>query len=118
MHHANDYRGCQTKTREGYTCQNWGTDKPHNRGGQYKNYFNKGEEGIGDHNYCRSGRWGALWCYTNDPKKNWDRCDPLTKEDYPDIDAEAAKHNAEAAKLKAEAEAKLKAEAEAKAKAA
>lgn len=103
MHHPNDYRGCQTKTREGYTCQPWNTDKPHARGGQYKNYYNKGEEGIGDHNYCRSGRWGALWCYTDDPKKNWDRCDPLTADSFEKDDA-AEKHNAEAAKAKAAAE--------------
>ena len=112
MHHPNDYRGCQFKTKSGYTCQNWGTDKPHARGNQYKNYFNKGEEGIGDHNFCRSGRWGGLWCYTTDPKKNWERCDPLKKEDVPEgWDIEALLHNEKAAKLRAEAEAKAAHEA-------
>jgi len=103
MMHPNDYKGCQTKTRGGYTCQNWNTDSPNKRGGSYKRMFEKGEEYLGDHNYCRSAKWGALWCYTNNPKKSWDRCDPLTAADFPKDDS-SEKHNAAAAKAKAAAE--------------
>ena len=34
--------------------------------------------GLGDHNYCRNpdGESGGIWCYTTDPKKRWEYCDP------------------------------------------
>jgi len=65
--------------------------------------YEKKEAYLGYHNYCRSAKWGALWFYTNNPKKSWDRCDPLTADDFPKDDA-ADKHNEAAAKAKAAAE--------------
>jgi len=77
-----DYRGCQSRTKGGYTCQPWNTDSPNKRGGSYKRMYEKKTDYIGDHNYCRSAKWGALWCYTNNPRKNWDVCDPETAESF------------------------------------
>jgi len=82
--------------------------------------YEKKEEGLGDHNYCRGAKYGALWCYTTNPKKNWDYCDPISKEEVDKMISELpsaedlallkAKEAAEkAAKEEAEAEAKLKA---------
>ena len=80
------YRGCQTKTKTGRTCQKWtdgvgqsssNTD-PHGHNVSAANYPNKG---LGDHNYCRNpdGEPG-IWCYTTDPDKRWELCDPVTGE--------------------------------------
>lgn len=43
--------------------------------------------GLGDFNYCRNpdGNSG-IWCYTTDPKKRWEACDPVKVEGrYADI---------------------------------
>ena len=69
-----DYRGMQTKTRSGFTCQNWTSKTPHSH-----NYHAiDTSKGIGDHNYCRnpSGSDG-IWCYTTDSSKRWEYCNPI-----------------------------------------
>ena len=72
----NGYRGCQTKTANGRTCQRWTSQSPHAHDRTPENYplFD-----LGDHNYCRNPdrEPGGIWCYTTDLYKRWEYCDPL-----------------------------------------
>lgn len=72
------YRGCQTKTRSGKTCQKWTDSFPHTHSRTPSNFP---DSGIGDHNYCRNpdDDQGGIWCYTTDPNHRWDHCNPLTE---------------------------------------
>merc|ERR1712107_385864 len=64
------YRGCQTVTRSGKICQRWDSQTPHQH--SYP------DSGL-DANYCRNRDGGdTIWCYTTDPAKRWEYCDPLT----------------------------------------
>lgn len=69
------YRGCQTKTISGRTCQKWTVQTPHRHSrtpARYKSH------GLGDHNYCRNPDGESyLWCYTTDTRKRWEFCRPL-----------------------------------------
>ena len=66
------YRGCQAQTVTGKTCQKWNIQTPH----KHKKVL--GEKGVGDHNYCRNPDGeDTIWCYTTDPDKRWDYCEPL-----------------------------------------
>ncbi len=67
------YRGCQTKTVSGKTCQKWNIQTPHGH------TVEVGKKGIGDHNYCRNPGGGddTIWCYTTDSDKRWEYCDPV-----------------------------------------
>jgi len=66
------YRGCQTQTVTGKTCQRWTSQSPHT----HKKVL--GEKGVGGHNYCRNPDGeDTIWCYTTDPEKRWEYCDPL-----------------------------------------
>ena len=67
-----DYRGCQDKTMTGRTCQRWDEQSPHRHGNH------KPSKGADNHNYCRnpSNTYWGLWCYTTDPNKRWEYCDP------------------------------------------
>ena len=70
------YRGCQTKTRGGYTCQSWSKQSPHAHGDITPQ--SKPNDGL-ESNYCRNpGGEGesTIWCYTTNEKKRWDYCDP------------------------------------------
>eukprot|EP00493_Phyllostaurus_siculus_P000475 UN00477 len=73
------YRGCQSKTISGKTCQMWTAQAPH----KHDEYT--GEEGNGDgishHNYCRNpgGMRSSIWCYTTDIMKKWEYCAPKSK---------------------------------------
>merc|ERR1719421_2175725 len=74
-HSGLSYRGCQTKTVSGKTCQKWTVQTPHRHSRKPANYPNAG---LGDHNYCRNpDREPAIWCYTTDPQKRWEFCNPL-----------------------------------------
>jgi len=70
-----DYRGCQTKTRSGRTCQNWDSQTPH-----HHSWRNEAKGSAGN-NYCRNPDGDTttltIWCYTTDPNKRWEYCDPL-----------------------------------------
>ena len=72
----NGYRGCQTKTTSGRTCQRWTSQSPHEHSNTPGRYLDKG---LGNHNYCRNpgGTSGGIWCYTIDPHRRWEYCDPL-----------------------------------------
>jgi len=71
------YRGCQTKTRSGKTCQRWDSNTPHQVLFEFANAINA------DANYCRnflghiSGADPTIWCYTTDPASLWEYCDPI-----------------------------------------
>ena len=55
------YRGCQTKTVSGKTCQKWTAQYPHRHSRTPSNFPNKG---LGDHNYCRNPDGEeTIWCY-------------------------------------------------------
>ena len=68
-----DYVGCQTKTKNGYACMNWSSEDPH----AHSNTL------VGDHNFCRNpDEHTNIWCYTTDPLKRWDDCEPLPPDNY------------------------------------
>jgi len=63
------YKGTQSTTQSGTTCQNWLTDFPHRRN------FNLREPNA-NHNYCRNPDHDSKgpWCYTTDPNKRYEYC--------------------------------------------
>jgi len=72
------YRGCQTKTRSGKTCQSWSAQEPHSHEKFSENFPGANLE----HNYCRNPDGEAsIWCYTTDPGLRWEFCDPMTDKD-------------------------------------
>ena len=72
------YRGCQTKTRSGKTCQKWSSQVPHSHTRTPENPTFAGK-GLGDHNNCRNpdNEPNGIWCYTTDKSKRWEYCDPV-----------------------------------------
>jgi len=67
-----DYRGCQNKTRSGYTCQRWDSQSPHSHSRTQAHYPNAGL----DINYCRNPDGEpTIWCYTSSVNKRWEYCD-------------------------------------------
>lgn len=73
------YRGCQAETRSGRTCQSWTSQKPHRHSRTPSKYRSAGL--AIEHNYCRNPDGEpSIWCYTTNPKKRWDYCDPLANE--------------------------------------
>jgi len=68
------YRGKQTKTRSGRTCQAWDQQTPH----KHSNGVDK-KPGFGQEaNFCRNpGGGNTIWCYTTDASKRWEYCDPI-----------------------------------------
>ena len=69
------YRGCQVKTRSGRTCQAWASQSPHRHSRTSSRYPNAGLVS----NYCRNPDGEpTIWCYTADPEKRWEYCDPLS----------------------------------------
>ncbi|XP_063678661.1 natterin-4-like [Bolinopsis microptera] len=67
------YDGTQSRTRLGYTCQNWKSNEVH------KSKIKK-TYGIGDNNYCRNPerKYSDVWCYTTNPSVRYDWCDVPT----------------------------------------
>lgn len=68
------YRGCQSRTRSGKTCQKWRSDKPHVHGHM------TWDKVAAESNYCRNDGGTWLWCYTTDPNTRWEYCDPICDE--------------------------------------
>ena len=70
------YRGCQQKTRGGFTCQDWSLQSPHKHSNTPSAKPGKGLEGA----YCRNpGKSDTIWCYTTSNSKRWEYCDPKPK---------------------------------------
>lgn len=73
------YRGCQSKTVTGRTCQKWTSQLPH----QHESLESLAEHGLeasgilGDHNYCRAQFKETIWCYTTDPEKEKEECEVI-----------------------------------------
>ena len=67
-----DYAGTANTTKSGRTCQAWNSNYPHK---QNTDIFKAMKKVVG--NPCRNPSRSAvgLWCYTMDPKKNWEACD-------------------------------------------
>lgn len=57
------YRGCQTTTRKGKTCQMWSAQAPHHH--SHNKPSKNDPHGIENHNYCRNpaGESDTIWCY-------------------------------------------------------
>uniref|UniRef100_A0A672HQJ7 Kringle domain-containing protein n=1 Tax=Salarias fasciatus TaxID=181472 RepID=A0A672HQJ7_SALFA len=61
-----DYRGRASTTENGFTCQRWDSQKPHNHG------YNPG---FLEENYCRNPDGDPRpWCFTTSSSKRWDFC--------------------------------------------
>jgi hypothetical protein len=72
---GHDYRGCQTKTVSGDTCQKWTVQTPQEHQRLLDTF--KGV-GLNNHNYCRNpDNEETIWCYTTNPDVRWDYCDPM-----------------------------------------
>ncbi|XP_068198816.1 plasminogen [Antennarius striatus] len=66
-----DYRGKISTTANGFTCQRWDSQSPHNHGYDPSALSDKYLEG----NYCRNPDGEPRpWCFTNSPSKRWDFC--------------------------------------------
>jgi len=81
-----EYRGKQSFTREGYECQAWDSQTPHEH-----NYTKELKPGRGlENNYCRNpdASGDTIWCYTTDSEVRWDYCDPADDGDEQDRDGQ------------------------------
>ena len=68
------YRGKQTTTRTGKTCQRWDSQTPHKHSISAEKYP---DAGITD-NFCRNPDGEpTIWCYTTNPDERWGYCDPM-----------------------------------------
>ncbi|CAB1340302.1 unnamed protein product [Coregonus sp. 'balchen'] len=66
-----DYRGKISTTENGYTCQRWDAQKPHNHGYSPSALPEKYLE----ENYCRNPDGDPKpWCFTTSLSKRWDFC--------------------------------------------
>lgn len=66
-----EYRGKESKTMNGKTCQRWDEQTPHRHVFTSKRYPNAGL----DENYCRNPSGArAAWCYTKDNATRWEYC--------------------------------------------
>lgn len=75
------YRGCQTRTVSGRTCQAWSADSPHVTNKKIVTETNVAD-GL-DSNYCRNlNGFLTIWCYTDDPDLRWEYCEPIGKYGY------------------------------------
>merc|ERR1719272_1733250 len=77
--HEDGYRGCQTKTVSGRTCQKWTEQWPNEHSRTPDENPKMWSKGLGDHNNCRNpdDEPNGIWCYTTDPDKRWEYCDPV-----------------------------------------
>ena len=70
---GHDYRGGQTQTINGHTCQQWNLQEPNSHN------VSLAADGIGPHNYCRNpnpNEADTIWCYTVDGPR-WEYCSPI-----------------------------------------
>lgn len=77
-HNDIGYRGCQDTTISGYKCQKWTSQKPHMH--KTATPMTTDGRGLGNHNYCRNAdNSETIWCFTTNPKKRIDECEPKEK---------------------------------------
>ena len=59
----------------GRTCQVWAQQSPHKHDNTPSKRLEAGLIG----NQCRNpgGQESSIWCYTTDPSKRWELCDPV-----------------------------------------
>ncbi|XP_041369569.1 plasminogen-like [Gigantopelta aegis] len=73
------YDGNLSETVNGFTCQQWSKDTPHQRSIWIRNLKNIPVDASWEEvsNHCRGvkGDPAFIWCYTTDPRHNWDQCD-------------------------------------------
>ena len=72
------YRGCQSKTISGKTCQAWEEQTPHKHA--WDTVATRARDGLGgvENNYCRNpDAADTIWCFTTDPKQVRESCQPL-----------------------------------------
>ncbi|XP_073483556.1 plasminogen-like [Aquarana catesbeiana] len=67
-----DYRGTESKTKSGITCQAWASNTPHLPNFTHEKFPNDGLEA----NFCRNpdGDSNGPWCYTTDPAIRYEFC--------------------------------------------
>ncbi|XP_014833442.1 PREDICTED: plasminogen-like isoform X3 [Poecilia mexicana] len=66
-----DYKGKISVTENGFTCQRWDSQIPHNHG-FFPTVF---PEKFLEENYCRNPNADSRpWCYTSSPSRRWDYC--------------------------------------------
>jgi len=75
-----DYRGTQTRTASGKTCQAWDKVTPHSHTYTTANHPNASLTG----NYCRNPylagdrtKASTIWCFTTDTEQRWEECSPI-----------------------------------------
>ena len=69
--------GTVNTTRNGWTCQAWTSDFPHEREALATSSDSFPDVSIeAAENYCRNPSAGLdLWCYTTNPEVNFENCD-------------------------------------------
>ena len=75
---ASNYRGIQTKTKRGKTCEYWDAKDVAE---EYKYRYNPKsypDDGL-QLNYCRNPDKAheTIWCYVNDEHFKFDYCEPI-----------------------------------------
>ena len=67
------YQGCQTKTVNGRTCQDWASQSPH----AHSNNATQQPNTSLVNNYCRNPDGSdTIWCYTTDKETRRENCTP------------------------------------------
>jgi len=73
---CNGYRGLQTKTRSGKTCQAWISNSPNSEAKVLKDDAANVSDGL-DSNYCRNpDAKTTIYCYLAD-ESGFEYCDPI-----------------------------------------
>ena len=71
-----EYRGTLSYTKSGHKCQHWVAQSPHEHNMTDPSKFP--EETIAEaQNFCRNpnNHTEGPWCYTMEPKVEWETCD-------------------------------------------